>query len=67
MTETDRVRSRADNLLPEEKDAGSDDPRRQAEAILEESDERQADRTASPATHLEHRHSQETVPPVDAP
>jgi hypothetical protein len=65
MTEPDRVRTRAGKLLPEEKDAGSDDPRRQAGAILEESDERQGDRTASPATHLEHRRSEDIVPPVD--
>lgn len=36
----DRVRARAENLWPEEKEAGSDDPEAQAEAILEESDER---------------------------
>lgn len=35
----DRIDSRAD-LLPEERAAGSDDPEEQAEAILEESDER---------------------------
>jgi hypothetical protein len=35
-----RVESRATDLLPEEQAAGSDDPRRQAEAILAESDER---------------------------
>ena len=34
-----RVDRRAD-LLPEERAAGSDDPEAQAEAILEESDER---------------------------
>ena len=37
-----RIDSRAD-LLPEEQAAGSDDPRAQAEAILEESDERTDD------------------------
>lgn len=36
----DRVRTRAENLWPEEQEAGSDDPEAQAEAILEESDER---------------------------
>ncbi|MGY2874808.1 hypothetical protein ACVW00_001998 [Marmoricola sp. URHA0025 HA25] len=45
MTDTpeddDRIAGRAD-LLPEEKAAGSDDPRRQAEEILQESDERTA-------------------------
>ncbi|GAB4004304.1 hypothetical protein [Nocardioides ultimimeridianus] len=38
--EDDRVRTRAENLWPEEQEAGSDDPEAQAEAILEESDER---------------------------
>jgi hypothetical protein len=37
-----RIESRAD-LLPEEVTAGSDDPHDQAEAILEESDERTDD------------------------
>jgi hypothetical protein len=36
-----RVRERAE-LLPEERAAGSEDPQAQAEAILEESDERTA-------------------------
>lgn len=38
----DRVETRAE-LLPEEEAAGSDDPHAQAEAILEESDERTED------------------------
>lgn len=38
----DRVESRAE-LLPEERRTGSADPHAQAEAILEESDERTAD------------------------
>jgi hypothetical protein len=38
----DRVETRAE-LLPEEETAGSDDPHAQAEAILEESDERTED------------------------
>jgi hypothetical protein len=37
-----RVEQRA-NLLPEERQAGSDDAARQAEAILADSDERTAD------------------------
>ena len=40
--DSDRITSRSD-LLPEEQAAGSDDPRHQAEAILEESDERTDD------------------------
>jgi hypothetical protein len=42
MTESpdeDRIKERAE-LLPEETTAGSDDPEAQAEAILEESDDR---------------------------
>jgi hypothetical protein len=37
----ERVEQRA-HLLPEEQNAGSDDPRRQAEALLADSDERTA-------------------------
>ena len=40
--DADRVETRAE-LLPEEEAAGSDDAEAQAEAILEESDERTAD------------------------
>lgn len=61
--EEDRAASRA-NLLPEEQEAGSDDPRAQAEAILAESDERIASRDAAPGTHLEHRSSEDATPPT---
>lgn len=37
----DRTESRAEHLLPEEQVAGSDDPERQAEVILADSDERE--------------------------
>jgi hypothetical protein len=43
MPDPERVHERAAELLPEEEAAGSDDPEAQAEAILEESDERQAE------------------------
>lgn len=46
MSETpdeERVEHRADELLPEEEQAGSEDPQAQAEAILAESDERVED------------------------
>ena len=56
----DRVARRAAELLPEER-LETEDPDAQAEAILAESDERQADRDAAPSTHLEHRRSEETV------
>ena len=60
----ERASTRAD-LSPEEQAAGSDDPEGQAEAILEESDERTASREAAPGTHLEHRTSDDATPPAD--
>ena len=57
----DRVASRASKLLPEEETAGVDDPRRQAEAILTESDSRQQDRSAAPDAAVETRQSADTV------
>jgi len=56
-----RDRRRAADLLPEERAAGSDDPGRQAEAILQESDEREADLDLA----REHRTSAETVTPAE--
>jgi hypothetical protein len=61
MTESadeSRIEGRAD-LLPEEKAAGSDNPHDQAEAILEESDER----TFSPEETR--RESKQTLDPED--
>jgi hypothetical protein len=60
----ERVSRRAE-LLAEEKAAGSDDPRAQAESVLADSEERVASRNAAPDTHLEHRTSEETTPPPD--
>lgn len=62
-----RVAARSDELLPEEKAVGSDDPETQAEAILEESDERTDDRNAAPGTYLESRTSDAATPPPDVP
>jgi formate dehydrogenase subunit gamma len=53
----ERVRHRADDLLPEERAAGSDDPEAQAAAILADSDEREYDRDAAPDTVMENRTS----------
>jgi hypothetical protein len=53
----DRITARADDLLPEERAAGSADPAAQAAAILEESDEREH----GEAEVREHRTSEETV------
>ncbi|MCU1343910.1 MAG: hypothetical protein JWL70_176, partial [Acidimicrobiia bacterium] len=54
-----RVAQRADELLPEEQLVGTDDAQAQAAAILEESDERSADRNAAPSSVVEHRTSEE--------
>lgn len=54
MTSDDdrRVEERAAELLPEEMTVGSDDPEAQAAAILADSDERQADRSAAPGSQV---------------
>ena len=57
MTE-DRIGQRAAELLPEERAAGSADPRAQAEAILAESDERE-----DAPEPLESRRSDEAAEP----
>jgi hypothetical protein len=59
----DAVESRA-HLLPEEEAAGSDDPHRQAEVILEESSERVVD-SGEHVVPSERRTSADTVAPVD--
>ena len=61
----ERVRHRADELLPEERAAGSDDPLGQAAAILADSDEREYDPDAAPDTMLERRTSAEATDPPD--
>lgn len=58
----DQARTRAD-LLPEEEAAGSDDPAAQAEAILQDSDERVEDRDAGDGEEWEHRTSDDATPP----
>lgn len=63
----ERVESRADHLLPEEQQAGSDDAYAQAEAILDESDIRERDQRVAPDTVLERHTSDETVVPVEPP
>lgn len=60
MTDNDpRAAQRAAELLPEEASASVDRPQAMAEALLAESDERQADRDAAPGTFVEHRSSGE--------
>jgi hypothetical protein len=63
--EQDRIKARAEALLPEEEAAGSDDPVAQAAAILEESDEREQDRVDPPGQPVEHRRSEDTVDLLD--
>ncbi|WBB54753.1 hypothetical protein [Verrucosispora sp. WMMD573] len=65
-SDQERVESRA-HLLPEEAAAGSDDAHAQADAILAESDAREADQNAAPDTVLERRTSDQTVNPVEPP
>ena len=68
MSETpdpDRIERRADDLLPEEVEAGTDDALAQAEAILADSDDRTAGRLPPEAKPIEHRQSEDTVEPVD--
>ena len=62
----DRIGQRAADLLPEEQAAGgSADPRAQAEAILSDSDQREADQTSAPDSFLEHRRSDQTTTPPE--
>ena len=61
----ERERSRAASPLPEEEAAGANRRVEQAEAILEESDERQEDREAAPGSLVEHRTSAEATSPTD--
>ncbi len=51
------------SLLAEELTAGSDDPSAQAQAILEDSEERTLDRDAAPGSSVEHRHSEDLIDP----
>ncbi|WP_433535385.1 hypothetical protein ACQPZK_25555 [Micromonospora sp. CA-249363] len=67
QSDHERAESRAHHLLPEEVAAGSDDPQAQAEAILAESDLREADQNAAPDTVLERRTSDQTVVAVEPP
>jgi hypothetical protein len=66
MSDSDeRVERRAADLLPEELAAGSDDPQAQAEAILGDSDVREADPASAPDSFLERRTSAQTVTPEE--
>gem|GEM_PF-1878496 len=58
----ERVATRA-RLVGAEVAAGSDDPEAQARTILEDSEMRTLDRDAAPGAVVEHRRSEDTVPP----
>jgi len=60
-----RVQNRAEALLPEEQEAGTDDPTAQAEQILAESDARTAHKVTPGDKPIERRESQDTVAPPD--
>ena len=62
----ERIATRA-QLVGHEHVVGSDDPRAQARAILEDSEARTRDRDAAPGSFVEHRRSDDTVPPDDMP
>lgn len=55
--------TRAENLLPEERAAGSDIPHEQAEVLLDDSEVRSLDRDAAPSSFVEHRTSEQATPP----
>jgi chromosome condensin MukBEF MukE localization factor len=57
----ERVATRG--LVGAEVGAGSDDPEAQARTILEDSEIRTLDRDAAPGSVVEHRRSEDTVPP----
>ncbi|MPY91809.1 MAG: hypothetical protein GEV08_01735 [Acidimicrobiia bacterium] len=61
----ERLVARRAELLPEEKEGGSEDAEAQARAILEDSETRAADRDAAPGSFVESRRSEETVEPQD--
>ena len=58
-----RVQGRAESLLPEEQEVGSDDPAAQAEEILAESDARSEYRKEPNDKPIERRASEDTVEP----
>jgi hypothetical protein len=58
-----RVESRAESITADELEAGSDDPRAQADAILADSDARTEDRVAPAGEPVESGQSDDNVDP----
>jgi hypothetical protein len=71
MSEVDvdeeRVATRAAQLVGDEHHVSSGGSKAQARAILEDSAMRTRDRDAAPGSFVEHRRSEDTVPPDDTP
>jgi hypothetical protein len=63
----ERVATRAAQLIGDDDDVSSGDAKVQARAILEDSELRTRDRDAAPGSFVEHRRSEDTVPPDDTP
>ena len=63
----ERVATRAAQLAADEHDVSSRDAQAQARAMLEDSEMRTRDRDAAPGSFVEHRRSEDTVPPEDTP
>jgi hypothetical protein len=63
---SERVQQRSENLLPEERAAGTDDATAQAAAILGDSDARERYAEPEPDLRIDHRRSEETVDPDPA-
>ena len=61
MIDDERVNQRAEELLPEELAAGSEDPKAQAEALLQDSNDRERYRESSPDLRIDHRTSAEAA------
>jgi hypothetical protein len=63
----ERVATRAAQLVGDEDDVSGAGATAQARAILEDSEIRTRDRDAAPGTFVEHRRSEDTVPPDGTP
>ena len=61
----ERVAARAADLQDDAVD--SEEAKDQARAILQDSELRTRDREAAPGSFVEHRRSEDTVPPADTP
>lgn len=63
----ERVAARASQLADGDDELSIEDAKAQARALLEDSEMRTLDRDAAPGSFVEHRRSEDTVPPDDTP